>query len=145
MNTSITYDEQFQILHVLHSGRFHLEAYKAAASQLVESMQLHDCTRVLIDQSQLINLASTLEIYNLPETLVAEGVDRSIRCALLPPENDKNSLEHVQFFETVAQNQGFRVKIFQQQEEAITWLQNGFRPDSSASKPKNAFFTGRQI
>lgn len=58
------------------------------------------------------------EVINLFENY---GVDHSLKEAILLPAL-ADSVEKVKFFEVACKNKGYNVKVFNNREEALTWL-----------------------
>lgn len=74
--------------------------------------------RILMDLRQAIFDFSTVELYYLPEILSDRGLKKSYRTALLVAGH----FEDFHFYETVAINRGFQVKIFMDYIQAVEWL-----------------------
>lgn len=90
------------------------------AKAIITEMQANEIKKILIDHRNLENVAgSILDIYERPKLLKDGGVKLGTKIALvIKPEHS----EHFKFFETVCLNQGFLISIFQDREEAISWL-----------------------
>jgi DNA-binding response OmpR family regulator len=85
------------------------------------SADLQDYT-VLIDLRDIHSSLSTADIFDLASKLTRYGKTFRRRTAVLVrPDND---LGQAEFFETVAQNRGFKVRAFTVFEEAALWLAN---------------------
>ncbi len=62
--------------------------------------------------------AGVADIYSMPKKALQAGILRSIKRAIVVPDNQKN----FHFLEVVFQNQGNIVKLFHTVEEAEKWL-----------------------
>ena len=82
-----------------------------------------DCGRNLFlgDCSALAGGHSVVDLYALADALLASGVVRGFREAVLLPALP-DSAENVRFWETTCLNRGIRVRIFLDRESALAWL-----------------------
>ena len=78
----------------------------------------HDCTRVLIDSSQVTTDTGISDIHGFYSRLEKFGCDRRMTVAIV----FRDPLGKDQFIETVARNRGFGLKVFATLEEAEAWL-----------------------
>jgi hypothetical protein len=81
----------------------------------------YDCDRFLFDMTQVEIVSSTLDAYTMatPQGEEAERL-RKLKAAILY----RRITQHEHFFETVAINRGFRIKVFDKRAEALVWLSN---------------------
>lgn len=77
--------------------------------------------RFLIDDREAQSALDTLQIYELPRTLEQLGLSRSALVAVVYSASSPSASDF-RFFETVANNQGFHVKLFTAIEPALEWL-----------------------
>lgn len=90
----------------------YLQALIRASSKNSSSLYLHDLRKAEID-------IPAFEIYNLPKAITTILPDnRKWRGAIVVSKNT----EQYRFFETVAVNHGYNVKIFLDFDEAMNWL-----------------------
>ncbi|MBN1913856.1 MAG: hypothetical protein JW788_05580 [Candidatus Omnitrophica bacterium] len=102
-------------------GKLDHEVVKEFAKEIARVVSEHDCKRFLNDNSKVELDLSVIEIYELPGFLDTAGMDRSWKRALIVPGLSKDYI----FFETVANNYGYTVKLFTDKESAISWLKEG--------------------
>ena len=78
-------------------------------------------TRILTDAKQATLEMSVFDLYGLPEFYGDQGLQRSVRIAVLPPISEAGK-DLVDFYETVSLNRGWIVGIFEERQEALDWL-----------------------
>jgi hypothetical protein len=78
----------------------------------------HDCTKVLLDATQVTEDSGISVIYGFYSRLERFGCDRRMRVALV--RNGRMETDH--FIETVARNRGFGLRVFRNLEDAEAWL-----------------------
>jgi len=78
----------------------------------------YDCKRILADLQGATKHLSTLEKYHLASRLCYFGFRRTVSIAVIYSQSDSEN----DFFETVARNLGYRVRIFRNMKEAKDWL-----------------------
>lgn len=128
MTWTIKQNEQSGIMEIAFTGPTTGRDLKEATSKAIGLSKELSATKVLIDVTRMKVLASTLDIYYLPEIqYVEEGLDRRVRIALIQPDTlrEKND---VRFYETACVNRGWRVQTFSGRDAAIGWL-NGNSPN----------------
>ena len=90
------------------------------AKAVTHTMKSHRITKVLIDHRHIEDVTgSTTDVYNRPKLFKLIGVILGIKVAEIVRTEH---LEHFQFLETVSVNQGYQLSIFQDREEALSWL-----------------------
>lgn len=121
--------QQDDILVARVTGDFLLEDASEGFKQLLEIVQHHDATKVIIDGLDISGKITNLESYEYGVS-IAEELHKLIinkkykfprfAYVLKPGFYNKNDL----IGETVAANLGVQVKVFDNVEEAIRWLGN---------------------
>lgn len=76
----------------------------------------------LIDDRRVKLKLSTLELYELPGVLTGLGLSKRSKVAVVHTVVNASSDDFI-FFETVATNLGFRIRLFGSIDEAMIWLQ----------------------
>ena len=114
----IKFNENAGFIVITIEGDFSMSILKELASEVAEEVKTTGCTKILNDMLKANLTASVAEIYNMPREALKSGVKRSIKRALVVPENHKD----FHFLEVVFQNQGNIVKIFHTIDEAEKWL-----------------------
>ena len=93
----------------------HMEHALHLAVVLARDKHLH---KFLVDMSKSNVKDSFVETYFFSTTMENTGVRKSDRIAAIYNSQPKQHL----FYETVAQNQGWILKFFQEREKAMQWL-----------------------
>jgi len=128
MTWAIKQNDQSGIIQVTFTGPTTGQDLRDATSKAIELSKELSITKVLVDVSQMEVLASTIDIYNLPNIqYVEEGLDRRVRVALIQPDTLKERND-VHFYETACVNRGWQVQTFPGRDAAIAWL-NGNSPN----------------
>jgi DNA-binding response OmpR family regulator len=108
------------------TGDLDMMASKEGLAQIAASGEdLQDYT-VLIDLRKVKSLLTTSQIYGLASELVTYGKTFRRKTAVLA--RDDKDFNQASFFETAAQNRGFRVRAFTVFEDALVWLSNISQP-----------------
>ena len=98
--------------------------YHELPAQFEEAAHLaraNDIDRFLFDETEMHINVSTIDIYDIPKLLIASGVTRTSRIAVVI-STDENRVDNYQFLETVCVNQGLHLKIFFSLSKAFEWL-----------------------
>ena len=114
------YSPDHGVIVVQIKDTFRNLSVKDYSLRIVQLARENGCKNILLDARGKKLGLSTVEIYQLPSILNHYGVDRSFRHAILA---DPNQQEYV-FFETVAFNRSYQVKVFHDQILALNWLGN---------------------
>ena len=121
--------QQDNILVARVTGEFFLEEAIEGFRQLLETVQHHDATKVIIDGLDISGKITNLESYeygiSIAEELHKLIVSKNYKFphfayVLKPTFYNKNDL----IGETVAANLGAQVKVFENMNEAIEWLRD---------------------
>lgn len=121
MNLSTEFDSEKNIfiVHVVGEYRRPHDGFEAQRL-VIETFAEHGCRRVLLDLTQAEVIAGALSTYQTanPKPEVAQEL-RKFSFAAVYAEISEDD----RFFETAAFNQGFRVKAFDDLEQALEWLE----------------------
>ena len=93
----------------------YMRAIAGAGQELNCKFYLNDLSQATIDDF------TTLDIFNLPQTLKTVGIDHSWKRAILFAKD----FPKFRFIETRMINEGQPVRIFQDRKAAIKWLKEG--------------------
>jgi hypothetical protein len=114
------------LLTVRATGEFSLDEAKRNFLEMMEAVELHRSTRVLVDGQTITGNPRTIERFYYGEftaDAVAQHQTRSgsgpIRFGYVLKEP---VLDPKKFGETVAVNRGMLIKVFDNVEEALEWL-----------------------
>ena len=111
-------------LHAEVTGIRSVDTIVDAARRIIEECSTAMTSKVLVDVRQLQGRLDTLEAYQIPaetfEDLRRPGVIKAAAIVDHPEYLDRG-----RFFETVAQNRGFNLRIFGDVDEAVQWIEGG--------------------
>jgi len=113
------------------TGDLDMKASKQGCADIAATgRDLHDYT-ILIDLRDVTSRLSTADVYELASELVEYGQTFRRRTAVLARPEDNN--DQATFFETVARNRGFQIRIFTVFEDAIRWISSATEPAEDQS------------
>jgi hypothetical protein len=120
MEWKIILNDEYQYIEVITSGIADKDGSLNMAKEIMKTMRANRLKKVLIDHRNIVSVAgNTTDIFNRPKLLKFIGVILKIRIAeIIKPEH----LKHFKFFETVCVNQGYQISIFQDKNDALSWL-----------------------
>jgi hypothetical protein len=107
-------------LEVVTSGIVDSDCTIDMAQAIAQTMKSHRLTKALIDHRNVVNvIGSASATYNRPKIFRFIGLTLGIKIAeLIRPEHEY----HFKFFEKICFNQGYRLSVFQDKDQALTWL-----------------------
>jgi hypothetical protein len=120
MAFSVHYDQERGWVVGKFTGNLDPRALKAYAQEAVRIAAQYNCKHFLNDLREAEINFSTLELYNTPGLLSDIGIGPSWRIAVVV----SHGLQDYAFFESVAVNRGFAVKVFFNSKEAMSWLES---------------------
>ncbi len=121
----MAYDLRFEVrgdvLWVTATGIRSFQTVLAMMQDISAASVEKKCEKVLIDVLALEGRLTTLDAFKIPSEHFPKLRDHSLitRCAIIDLEEFKHSYR---FFETVAVNRGYNLRIFSDTGEAIAWL-----------------------
>ena len=121
MPFTVDYLDDKGIVVIVNIGKLNYNDYVNQTINAVKLGHKKNSQLFLSDCSQLVSLAKTIEIYDMPAMFKRVGLPRTSRIALLMAK-DAATKKYIRFFETVCYNRGWHVKIFNHKDEAIVWL-----------------------
>jgi hypothetical protein len=127
MAFEVYYDEEHDCLVGVFAGKLNEASAEEYMKTFVEMASEHDCKFILNDLREAELDLNTFQLYVLPAVLDAAGIDRSwIRAIVMPIQ--LKQLADFRFFETVAINRGYQVKLFTDPDEAKNWFKQQRHP-----------------
>jgi hypothetical protein len=104
------------------SGVRRPDSLLTAAAEITTSCRERGVFRLLIDVRTMTGKLDTLETFDVAGRGIPNRTEarRLVRSAIL---DRTENIERIRFFETVAVNRGLRVKVFDDEAEAVRWLQ----------------------
>ncbi len=122
MPWSYEVDPVQHIVKVAYTGDVTKHELRESASECIAMEEKKGLNRFLVDTTEMKSVSSLMDLYDLPANqYVEENADRLGRVALVPPKSPK-AREAVRFYETVCQNRGWMVQVFEKRHAAIEWL-----------------------
>ena len=120
MEWKITINKEKKFVEVITSGIAGRDSSLDMAKKIAHTMRTNRMTRVLIDHSNISSVTGDkVDVYFRPKIFKIIGVIFKIKIAeVIKLEH----MDHFRFFETVCVNRGYRVSIFQEKGEALSWL-----------------------
>ena len=111
-----------QIVELTYTGDITKRELRESASECIALEENKGLIRFLVDTTEMLSVSSLMDVYDLPvNQYVEENADRLGRVALIPPKSSRVK-EAVRFYETVCQNRGWMVQVFEERHAAVEWL-----------------------
>jgi hypothetical protein len=120
MEWELIFHKEGKYVEIITQGVADYDGSLDMAKCITETMRNNKITKVLIDHRNIAGISGkTIEIYNRPKALRLIGLLLGVKIAeIIKPEH----IEHFRFLETVCINQGFKLSIFHEKQEALKWL-----------------------
>jgi len=122
MAWDVRYLEDKNIVFIVQTGPSTYQDYEEQTRKALELGKEHNTHLFLGDRSRATNTAEIMDIYQLPALYEELGSCRTNKYTLIVPESD-NEKDEYRFFETTCNNREWNVKLFQDKQDAIEWLQ----------------------
>jgi len=107
-------------IEVITSGVVDGDCTVDMAKAIAKTMINNQMTRALIDHRNVeAVLSNTFAAYNRPKVFRFIGLTLGIKLAEIIRPDDK---DHFKFFESICENQGYRLSVFEDKDKALTWL-----------------------
>lgn len=122
MDYELEIDQDAGFVTARLSGVRRPEALLQAAAEVTTSCRERGMFRLLIDVRTMTGKLDTLETFDVAGRGIPNRTEarRLVRSAIL---DRSENIERIRFFETVAVNRGLTVKVFDDEAQAIRWLQ----------------------
>ena len=115
---SIKYDRKSDCVHVVVKGEVDLSDIRKYASETASALSKHKSRYLLADYREAKLRMSIPDLYEVPRILEEEGIERSIKGAVIVSDE----FDKFNFFETASNNYGQLFKITTDIDEAFDWL-----------------------
>ena len=119
MPFEISLDEERAMIVARHYGKITVDEINVSRSKIGRIAQERGWSRVFIDAREIRTRFSVTEVFELGTTNVDHGFTWSMKLAIIVEDVD---LENARFYETVSQNRGTNVRLFESEQEALAWL-----------------------
>lgn len=137
MPSTVKYNPELEIVEAKYVGHVTGDEYKKDATVAFDLAKTNNTNLFLIDDSELMDAGSVLDLYDLPALYEELGFKRSSKAALVLPIKSAAAAEDVRFYETVCINRGWQVQVFTERQEAVEWLRQtkpSNKPDAGDGK-----------
>jgi hypothetical protein len=121
MSYEVTINKEENFLHVQAAGERTLDNILAITHEIMAAYARHGIPKVLVDVREIEGALSTMEGFELPTEHFQKIRDQRIlqKAAIV---DRKENEERFRFFQTVAENRGFNLRVFTDVDEATSWL-----------------------
>ncbi len=121
MAYNLKIEVESSVLWVTATGTRSLQTVLAMSQEISAACVERNLKKVLVDVQALEGRLGTLDAYDIPTKHFPKIRNHSIisRCAIVDLKEFENDYR---FFENVAVNRGFDLRIFSDVKEAIAWL-----------------------
>jgi len=119
MPWTISHLPEKRLLTVKTSGTLEKSSLRSMTADLCETLRQQPCKGVFIDYSAAVIRLHLHELYDRPKVIEELGFPREVKVAILFPEVNADA----QFLENVYVNAGFPVRVFQDSQAAMEWLE----------------------
>ena len=121
MPWEVRYDNANDMVGLVLAGVVTGNALREATAAAIDLVHEKGATLGIIDAFEQEQTASISELYDFPAQYEAQGLDRSLRIALVVPKREELH-DIAAFYENVCVNRGWQVHRFAGRQEAIDWL-----------------------
>ena len=118
------YNEESQLVEAVCDGVITAEDFRAQLQEAIALALSRDAERFLIDARRMQCGFSVFELVGLVESYEELELSSSTRIAVLQPLATE-AAHMMRFYETVARNRAYDVRVFAQREAAEEWLTHG--------------------
>lgn len=124
MRSKCVYDPTLHMVVVCDEGMYDINEARERRMVWVQLLQKHQCRRVLLDNRLVTGRTCSLgELYFLP-TEYSQSPTITQSAAAIWINKNHPMYDDYQYFAQTCRNHGFRVDLFTDYEEAVTWLQH---------------------
>ena len=102
-----------------HFGKLSIEEINVSRRQIGRIARERGWHRIFIDAREIRTRFSVTEVFELGATNGDHGFTWSMKLAMLVQDVD---LQNARFYETVSQNRGTNVRLFESEQAALAWL-----------------------
>jgi hypothetical protein len=122
MSYDLTIEKKDDVLWVTATGVRSLESVLNMGKEILAALVENKVTKVLVDVRALAGRLGTVESYEIVDEHFAEWRDRTVvtRCSIVDLKAFEQSYR---YFENLAVNRGFALRIFSDADQAFRWLQ----------------------
>lgn len=123
MSWKIEYNSGKKLIELEYSGLISGDDLKKAFEKVIEYIYEYKTVLVLADCTKMSTGHTLFDLLGLLEDFEKLDVLRNVKEAVLLSTGHESAV-NISFWETACQNRGFKVRIFEEKEEAVKWLIN---------------------
>ncbi len=121
MPLTVSYEPTSGVVELSMSGVVFAEELPEVVRMTAAQAEEHDAHLSLSDYSQATVESSPFDVFGLHQLQLDEGLDPSIRVAVIPPLSDRGE-QLADFYKVICSNRGWTAAVFRDRQEAIAWL-----------------------
>jgi hypothetical protein len=121
MGIQVRFIKELRVVESLFDETYEREDIKASTLEAIKIAAENGVNRYLVDCTHLAQSRSVLDIYSIGGLYVDLDIPRGSKQAVILSTNKENQ-KNTRFYETVARNRGYDVRVFQDRYEALAWL-----------------------
>jgi len=122
MLREISYLEDLDVVQLRTSGTYELSVETETLKGLAAALREHRCRNILADHRQADVIAKTMKSYERPFLYEQIWGDSETISQIKTAVVFKEITDDYRFYETVLQNRGWNLTIFDDYDEALNWL-----------------------
>jgi hypothetical protein len=119
MPETVSFRKDIGVIQVVSSDRVTGTDVKATLEAIEAISERHGIRRILVDARKMTEKPSTLGMFEALSGMAEYGIAAKLRFAVVIGEDDDGVLK---FGEDVAQNRGVDLRLFEDRDEAMSWL-----------------------
>ena len=117
----VEYLQEEGVILIATSGPMDLEQIRQMSAAALAEEAKRNVSKFLTEHKDVAPLLPFIELYHLPDVLEKFGFKHHHKVAVVNVASPKLQGD-LKFFETVAFNKGFDVRVFPERAEALRWL-----------------------
>lgn len=121
MPVKINLSENNNYIELIYNGSIVNDDLLYSLNKGLELMNESGINLFLADCREMTAAHSILDIFTKVQMYLDKGISKDIKEAVILPESSETA-DKIKFYETACLNRGFRVKVFNEKDEALNWL-----------------------
>lgn len=121
MNWNCEYLKHDKVIFIKFTGKVTLKILEDSFKACLDMSSKSGVNRYLVDHTELQPSLSAVEVYEIPKIYDQLYLEKSSRIAVIASKNP-NLRENTKFFETVSRNRGYMVRLFDDRQSSLKWL-----------------------
>lgn len=121
MGIQVRFIEEFSVVESIFEKTYENDDVKSSTLEAIKIAEEHGIDHYLLDCTSLVHGRSVIDIYSFGSLYVNLDIPRGSKQAVILSTNEENQ-KNTRFYETVARNRGYNVRVFNDRYEALAWL-----------------------